>query len=386
MRYGLVLVSIAALYAQDSTLYAQDSTLIREGEFWIQTTTGIELTPPGARLRISTRGSVTVRGGAEDQIKFTVVKRVKARREAEARELLRQFLVKSYRQGDLTGLTVVHGGDGWGGADLHVTVPRSAREAFLDTRGGRVDAADFGGSLRVETGGGAIRLDRIGGSITAITAGGEIDLGSIGGDAICTSAGGPIRAGTIGGRSELETAGGDIVVDEAGGPLRARTAGGGVRITRAGAAVIANTAGGAVDVGSAQGLVRVENASGPVRIGSAGGAQIETGGGGIRLGSVSGSLRASTSVGNVFAQLVAGAPMQDSFLITELGDITVLLPSNLGMRILAQIDSGGRIVSEFPGVRERKGDRTIAEGTINGGGPLLRLTCSNGTIYIRRAR
>jgi hypothetical protein len=380
MRYALIIASIAVGYAQDSAL-------TREGDFWVQTTTGIEATTPSGRLRVSTRGSITVRGADEQQIKFIVVKRVKARREAEARELLRQFVIRPYRQGDLTGISVTHGGEGWGSADLHVTVPRSAREAAVETHGGRVDAANFGGSLRVETGGGAIRLDRIGGSVSAVTAGGEISIGSIGGAATCTSAGGPIRAGSIGGRSELETAGGDIVVDEAGGPLRARTAGGAIRITRAQAAVTVNTAGGAIDVGSAQGFVRVESASGPVRIGSAGGAQIETGGGGIRLGSVSGPLRASTAVGNVFAQLVAGAPMQDSFLITDLGDITVLLPSNLGMRILAQIESGGRIVSEFPDVQERKGGaRVTAEGAINGGGPLLRLTCSNGTIYIRRAK
>jgi hypothetical protein len=88
----------------------------------------------------------------------------------------------------------------------------------------------------------------------------------------------------------------------------------------------------------------------------------------------------------VFAQIAPGARIEDSFLITEIGDITILIPSNLGMRILAQIESGGRIVSDFPDVRERKGAaRVVAEGAINGGGPLLRLTCSNGTIYIRRS-
>jgi hypothetical protein len=72
-----------------------------------------------------------------------------------------------------------------------------------------------------------------------------------------------------------------------------------------------------------------------------------------------------------------------------MGDITVFVPSNLGIRILAQIESAGskRIVSDFPGVKTKvSGPTATAEGSINGGGPLLRLSSSGGTIYIRRQK
>jgi len=371
-----------------STVWAaEESRLTRDGDFWVQTISGSETAAHGGRFRVTTSGPVTVRGGDDNQVQYSVTKRVKAKSEREARDLLRQFLVKAYRQGDMTFIAVAHGGEGRGSADLKITAPRSLRESVIETRGGTVDAVDLNGGLHVNTGGGAIRLDRINGTVTARTAGGEVTLGTMGGSVRCTSAGGPIRAEKIRGEAVLETAGGDIRAGEVGGELRASTAGGAIYITQAGAGVSVNSAGGAIDVGSARGMVRAESASGAIRIGAANGVQCDTGGGGIRLSNVTGALRASTSVGNVIAQLLAGGQPQDSVLITDLGDITVFVPSNLGIRILAQIDSGsGRIVSDFPGVKARTGNRQVAEGDVNGGGPLLRLSSDRGTIYIRRQK
>jgi hypothetical protein len=379
----------AGLLVVSPLLGGEESKLTRDGGFWVQTITGFESAMPGGRLRVSTRGPVTVRGGEERYIRFTVTKRVKARSETEARRLLRQFLVNTQRQGDLHTITIVHGGEGWRSADLNLTVPRGLRDVLLETHGGQVDAADLSGGVQVQTGGGGIKLDRIAGPVTARTAGGEIVLGSMGSSVRCTSAGGPIRAESIRGEAVLETAGGEITADEVGGPLRASTAGGRISVKRAGSTVSVNTAGGAIEVGSARGMVVAESSSGPIQIGAAGGVQCETGGGGIRLSNISGSLRATTAAGNVIAELLAGGVPEESFLVTGMGDITVFVPSNLGIRILAQIESAGskRIVSDFPAVKTRvSGPMAIAEGAINGGGPLIRLSSTGGTIYIRRRK
>jgi DUF4097 and DUF4098 domain-containing protein YvlB len=185
----------------------------------------------------------------------------------------------------------------------------------------------------------------------------------------------------------LETAGGDISAGDVGGTLRASTAGGAIHITQAGSSAALNTAGGAIEVGSARGMVIAESSSGPIRIGAANGVQCETGGGVIRLSNVTGALRVSTAAGNVIAQLLGGGEPRDSSLATGSGDITVIVPSNLGIRILAQIESSGRIVSDYPAVRTRSGSRqSTAEGEINGGGPMLRLSSAAGTIYIRREK
>jgi DUF4097 and DUF4098 domain-containing protein YvlB len=384
LKYLYILLMMSA------ALGAEESKLTRDGAFWVQTVTGTAPAVPGGRLRISTRGPVTVRGTVADQVQYTITKRIKATNESEARRKLSRFLVRAYQQGDMTVFTVAHAGDQWGSADVNVSAPRNFRDAVLETHGGKVDVADWSGALEVQTGGGAIKLDRIAGPVGAKTAGGEIALGTMGSSVRCVSAGGPIRAESIRGDAWLETAGGDITANEVGGTLNASTAGGKIHVIRAGSAVELNTAGGAIEVGAARGIVKAESASGPIQVGAAAGVSCETGGGRIQLSNVSGGLRATTAMGDVIAQLLRGGALEDSFLVTGLGDITLIVPSDLGLRILAQIESAPsarRIVSDFPAVKARMdGALAIAEGAINGGGPLLRLSSTGGTIYIRRQK
>ena len=55
--------------------------------------------------------------------------------------------------------------------------------------------------------------------------------------------------------------------------------------------------------------------------------------------------------------------------------------------VLEKPSSVKRIVSDFPAVKVRMdGPLVIAEGAINGGGPLLRLSSTGGTIYVRRQK
>src|SRR5262249_24546576 len=138
----------AGLLAVTPSFGGEESKLTRDAGFWVQTITGSEMAMPAGRLRVSTRGPVTVRGGDDPVIRFTVTKRVKARSEAEAWRLLRQFLVNIQRQGDLHTLTLVHGGDGWRSADLNLTAPRGLRDVLLETHGGHVDAADLSGAVQ----------------------------------------------------------------------------------------------------------------------------------------------------------------------------------------------------------------------------------------------
>jgi hypothetical protein len=121
---------------------------------------------------------------------------------------------------------------------------------------------------------------------------------------------------------------------------------------------------------------------------AASGVQCESASGGIRLRNISGSLRASTAMGSISATLLGGHPFADSFLTTGSGDITVFIPSNLGVTIRAEnelADSLRRIISDYPGitVKLREG-RVVGEGAVNGGGPVLRIAGTGGTIYIKR--
>jgi arginine repressor len=359
--------------------------ITRVGRFWVETVTGSESVTPSGQLKVISRGPVMVTGSDGDQVHYTLIKKVKARDEADARRLLNQFVLRASRSGDVTTLNAAHGN---GTAELTIRAPRTLRLSEIDTHGGRVEVMDLDGSVETETGGGAIRLDRIGGDVSARTAGGEIKLGTVKGRARCSTAGGAIRAQNVGGELVCETAGGEIAIEEAGGPVRASTAGGSIRVARAGAAVTADTAGGSIDVGHASGMVKASTSGGSIDVGAATGVRCDSAGGGIRLSKVSGSVRASTAVGSIVAQLLA-AGFSDGFLSTTAGDITVFIPSNLAVTIRAQNTAVAqgvrRIVSEFPEVNVRlDGSLVVGEGALNGGGPLLRLAGSGGTIFIRR--
>jgi hypothetical protein len=70
-------------------------------------------------------------------------------------------------------------------------------------------------------------------------------------------------------------------------------------------------------------------------------------------------------------------------LETGNGDVTVLIPSNLGVTIRAETERG-RVVSDFPMAQRSVGMEVRAEGRINGGGPMLRIAGAGGTIFIKR--
>ena len=88
------------------------------------------------------------------------------------------------------------------------------------------------------------------------------------------------------------------------------------------------------------------------------------------------------------ASLLGGLTAEGA-LATGNGDITVTIPSNLGVTIRAENDMADtirRIVSEFPGIPVRmRGTRVVAEGAVNGGGPVLRISDTGGTIFIKTA-
>jgi DUF4097 and DUF4098 domain-containing protein YvlB len=369
-----------------SIALAAEPALTREGKYWVEVRTGSEPITPSARLRITSRGAVTLNGMPGPELSYALKIRVKAASEAEARLLARRFAVRLAKQGGNAVYLVVQRGDGM--ADLQVKAPRAAPEATIATTEGAVAFYDLEGAVQAETGGGAITADRIKGNIAVRTAGGDITLGTVGGNANCTTAGGKITATLVRGEATFQTGGGDISAQEVQGLVHAATMAGSIRIYNAGSAVIASTGGGPIDVGQAHGVVTARNSGGPVKVGSAEGVRCENAGGGVNLDNISGSVRVSTAVGSIIASLLAGKPMSDSFLSTGSGDITVIIPSNLGVTIRAQNELAGnirRIVSDFPGITVRvEGGQVVAEGPVNGGGPILRISGTGGTIFIKR--
>lgn len=339
--------------------------------------------PAASRLKVNAHGPVTLEGGAARQLSYTVRLTVNARNEAEARRIVQNYAVRVDPQGAWTVLSAP------GGPVMTALTVKASRlvAATVATSDGSVSASGIDGALEIDTGAGDVSIDRISGDSRLTTGGGNINVGHVGGALRCATGAGRIAVTRVGREAVLRTNGGDIVAREAGGNVHAETGGGGVHIGIAGGPVTAISGGGEIVVEKAAGEVTLRNMAGPVNVGSAAGVRCDSGSGGVRLANITGPIRVATSMGNISASLL-GSRLGDSFLATGNGDITILIPSNVGVRIQAQnsmADTLRRIVSDYAAIQPRRqGTRIVAEGAVNGGGPLLQISGMGGTIFIKR--
>jgi DUF4097 and DUF4098 domain-containing protein YvlB len=373
-----------------SLLAQQNSGLTREGPYWVERLTGT--VPVEPRLRVSAMGAIVCEGsGGPEVVAYSLKRRAKASSEASARRLLERITVRSSTHAGWTVLEVGPGDSGLASADLELQVPRGLREATLVTSGGAIRGAGLEGVLKAETGGGAVDVDRVAGPVTVRTGGGAVRIGKVGGTLECYSGGGAITAESLGAESTLHTGGGEIVVREAKGLVRARTPGGNIRIERALRGIQVAAGAGLISVDEAGGPVIAETGAGSIKIRSASDVRCQSGSGTIQIQAVSGGLRAVTGSGSIIADLVGVSRFQDSTLTTRMGDITVLIPSKLAVTIEATNVTPGahRIVSDFAEIlpRRQQGNASSeASGALNGGGPVLRLSATGGTIYVRHQK
>jgi DUF4097 and DUF4098 domain-containing protein YvlB len=355
-------------------------TLKHERGGWVSTYSGT--LPAAARLRIVANGSVTLEGGGTG-FSYALRVTVPVRSEAEARRLLARSPVHVETIGGWVMLTVT---DSSSVTVLTVKAPRLT-SAVVSATAGALNVTDVDGMLAADTRAGEITVDRIHGQCTLVTGGGAVRVGEVDGSLNCKSGAGQITVKTVHGPAALYTSGGDITADQLGGEVTAETVGGSIHIHAAGGPVTATTGGGEIVIDKANGMVTARNMAGPVEVGGAAGVRCENGSGGVRLARIAGPLRISTSMGSIVAELLGGR-LTDSFLATGSGDITVLIPSNVGVNIRAEnamSDSLRRIISEYAGVSARRvANRVVAEGAINGGGPLLQISDTAGTIFIRK--
>jgi hypothetical protein len=119
----------------------------------------------------------------------------------------------------------------------------------------------------------------------------------------------------------------------------------------------------------------------------------ETGGGSIELFGVP-AAHVETGAGTITAKFIASSNAVDSQLETGVGDITVYLAPNMHVTLRASIEaaSGHHITSDFPDFRvtseggQWEPKLISAEGSLNGGGPVLKIRTTMGNIYIRRGQ
>jgi hypothetical protein len=379
--------TLCALLVLGALSFAQDAP-VREGNYWVRTSTGSISGPLPPRMQVVARAHIVVRGGAGDQVVYRITQRVRAANSATARVLMGASDVNRVAA-DLMRLSLHSAPNVL--ADVEITVPRQVSAALLESPFGDLEAYDFGGNVQAITQGGSIRIDRVRGDVIGRSAGGEIRLGKIGGTVLCSTGGGSVVLDSSGGETNCASAGGDIFVRDAGGPLVLSTEGN-IHVDRAAGSVEAHSSQGLIEVGQAGGAVIADTQGGSIQVRSARGVKAESMRGMVRVRSAAGPMNVAAAAGNILAELLAGSHIEDSSFIAAAGDITILIPSNLAVSVMATNDGGGnaRIISEFAEVRERPSQLfrplVLAQGSINGGGPVLRLNVSNGVIYLRRTK
>ena len=295
---------------------------------------------PGGRLTIDAdRGSIEVRTAERDHVDVKIERKVKKGRKWSVEEVLEDLAITfDHSDGGVT-IRAKYGQENpwrWNRErnrlqiKFLITVP-PRYNVDLKTLGGGISIGDLEGEVRSQTSGSNLRIGRIKGSVWGQTAGGSIEVEGTEGDA------------------DVKTSGGEITIGNAEGKVEAKTAGGSIRIDKAARSVNAKTSGGNITVEE-----------------------------------VMGSINAKTLGGSVKAY-ISRQPEGDCSLETSGGSVTAYLVEDIAVDVDART-SGGHVSTDVPitVVVQGKISKNRLQGAINGGGPLLKLRTSGGSVRLHK--
>lgn len=279
-------------------------------------------------------GSIVVEGQRGSEVVVNIIKGVNNVSRSEANKIFDRYQVSFDESG--RGLEIrgdydkPRGRVNWRkGIKVHyeILVPEDM-EIDIKTSGGSIHAENIAGDANLKTSGGSLQLRGLAGHVTGRTSGGSI------------------QGRDLGGIADLHTSGGSINIERAGGSIDVKTSGGSINISDVDGTVDAQTSGGT-----------------------------------IRLKEIAGSVNAKTSGGSIEAEIL-GQPRDDMHLQTSGGSVTVHLDDDVRADIDAKA-SGGSVSTDFAVSVRGKIKKTQLQGEINGGGPMLTLRTSGGSVRIR---
>jgi len=375
-------------------LLAQTSRIYSESGGWTREASGTVAAARNLRVNVEF-GSIRVEGGAQSDVNYTFHGRFSSSSEEKARRNLEAYKISSNVRGDTTWITAEWQGRGepnWCSGEFVITVPQRVESVKLETKGGSVIVAHIAGRVDAQSGGGRVHLTDIGGPVRAETGGDSIEVDSVGGDLELQTGGGKVQVGTVKGKLNASTGGGEVMLASSEQAAVLESGGGNIQVKQCGGPLKVSTGGGNIDVGNVSGPVEVQTGGGSIRLSWAKGpVQAETGAGRIELDGVP-TAQAESGAGAIIARFVAGGEHSNSRLETGSGDITVYLAPSLNLTVRASIEmaNGHKIISEFPELKvqtegEWGSQSATAEGSLNGGGPLLKVHTATGNVWIRRA-
>ncbi|HEX4487485.1 MAG TPA: DUF4097 family beta strand repeat-containing protein [Terriglobales bacterium] len=347
----------------------------------------------GARnLRVTVEaGAVRIEGTDQSDIKYALRNRGS---EDRAKRNSENYRVTGNVRGDTAYIVAeFEGGRSHHfSGDFDITVPRGIESVSVETQGGGVTALHLGGKLDIQSGGGQLRVEDVKGAVHAETGGDNVEIASVGGDLNLQTGGGRITLRDVKGSLNASTGGGDVMLVSSQSGAVLETGGGNIQVEQCGGKLRASTGGGNIDIGDAAGPVEIETGGGSIRVGSAKGfVRAETGAGRIELNGVP-AAKAETGSGSIVVRLVNQGSNESSVLETGSGDIAVYLDPALHINVRAAIDmaNGHTISSDFSEIKvvteggEWGPKEVSAQGGLNGGGAVVKLTTASGNIQIKR--
>jgi DUF4097 and DUF4098 domain-containing protein YvlB len=388
-KFGILMVLLTpALIAQQNRVYSDNGGWVREANGTVAASRNLSVAVDF--------GAVRVEGGPQSDVSYTFHGRYSTSSEEKGRRSLDAYKISAFVRGDTTYVTADWQGRGepnWCTGEFVINVPRNVELAKVETKGGSVSVAHLNGRLEAESGGGRIHLEDISGAVRAGTGGDNIEVESVGGDLDLQTGGGKVRVGSVKGRISASTGGGDVVLVSSDQGAVLESGGGNIQVKQCGGALKISTGGGNIDVGSVGGPAEIDTGGGSIRLGWAKGmVRAETGAGRIELDGVP-AAQAESGAGTIVARFVGSGEHTDSKLETGSGDITVYLAPDVHFTIRASIEiaNGHKIYSEFPELKvqtegEWGAQTSVAEGSLNGGGPLLKVHTATGNVWIKHAQ
>ena len=295
---------------------------------------------PGGRLTIDAdRGAIEVRTGDRDVVDVKIERKVKKKGKWAIEEVLDDFAITFDQSDDGVTIRAKHARE---------ILRRWSRERNrLQVRFWVIVPERY--NVDLKTAGGNIAVEDLEGEVRSQTAGGNLQIGSIKGPVWGRTAGGSIEVEGAEGDTDVKTAGGGITIGNVDGEVEAKTAGGSIRIDRATGSVNAKTAGGSITVEEVMGSVNAKTVGGSVKA-------------------------------YIFRQ-----PEGDCLLETAGGNVTAYLVEDIALDVDAQ-SAGGRVATDVPvtTVVQGKINKGKLQGTLNGGGPLLKLRTVGGSVHLRQ--
>ncbi|HEX7893130.1 MAG TPA: hypothetical protein VF447_02995 [Terriglobales bacterium] len=388
-QFGLLAVLMATLCA------GQQSSIQKQGNNWTSVTSGSLATVHNLRIKVEI-GSVTVQGGSNQGINYVIRDKSYEGSESAARRQFESYKISAYTRGDTAWIV----GEWQNGSprkfdsEVTINVPQDLESVKIETEGGKIVTTGIAGHLEAQSGGGTVHLDDIGGAINVETGGGAIDVGNVRSDLVLRTGGGNIHIGSAKGKVVAESGGGSLVLLSGSDGASLETGAGNIHVDKCTGMVKASTGGGTIELGDISGAAMMQTGGGSMKISSANGpVNAETGGGNIELWGVP-SAHVETGAGAITAKFIPSGQKTDSVLETGVGDITVYLMPNVNLTVRASIEAanGHTISSDFPQIKVvseggQWGPKLVsAEGSLNGGGPVLKVRTTMGNIYIRRAQ